>query len=84
MARRDRSFLAVMSSSRSDVVTQFVRLSVRPCFRPSPFFFLFVSLMFLLVLKSFDGVSRQFKECLNFIGSFKEVFRVFQGCFKDV
>ena len=40
--------------------------------------------MFLLVLKSFDGVSRQFKECLNLIGSFKEVFRVFQGCFKEV
>ena len=40
--------------------------------------------MFLLVLKSFDGVSRQFKECLNLNGSFKGVSRVFQGCFKGV
>ena len=43
-----------------------------------------MSLKFPLVLKSFNGVSRQFKECLNFNGSFKEVLRVFQGCFKDV
>ena len=70
-------FLAAMSSSRSDVVTQFVSSSV-------PFFFLLVSLKFLLVLKSFNGVSRQFKECLNFNESFKKVLRVFQGRFKDV
>ena len=44
-----------------------------------PLFFLLVSLKFLLVLKSFKGVSRQFKEHLNFNGSFKEVLRVFQG-----
>ena len=31
-------FLAAMSSSRSDVVTQFVRPSVRPFMFPSPFF----------------------------------------------
>ena len=71
-----------MSSSRSDVVTQSVRLFVFPFVRP--LFFLLVSLKFLLVLKSFNGVSRQFKECLKFNGSFKEVLRVFQGCFKDV
>ena len=54
-------------------------MSVRPSL-----FFLLVSLKFLLVLKSFNGASRQFKECLKFNGSFKEVLRVFQGCFKDV
>ena len=53
-----------------------VRSSGRSCFRPSPFFLL-VSLKFLLVLKSFNGVSRQFKECLKFNGSFKAVSRKF-------
>ena len=43
-----------------------------------------MSLKFLLVLKSFNGVSRQFKECLKFNGSFKEVLRLSQGCFKEV
>ena len=64
-------FLAAMSSSRSDVVTQFVF----PCFCVfvRPLFFLLVSLKFLLVLKSFNGVSRQFKGCLKFIGGFKDV-----------
>ena len=50
--------------------------SVRSCFRSSPFFLL-VSLKFLLDLKSFNGVSRQFKECLKFNGSFKAVPRKF-------
>ena len=50
----DKSFLAAMSSSRSDVVTQFVRLFVRPLF------FLLMSLEFYLVLKSFNGDSRKF------------------------
>ena len=76
-------------------------LSLSLCFRVfvcvfvHPLFFLLVSMKFLLVLKSFNGVSRQFKECLKFNGSFKEVLRVFQGvlkgvlrkfqeCFKDV
>ena len=56
---------------------------VRSCFRVSLrlLFFLSVSLKFPLVLKRFNGVSRQFKECLNFNGSFKEVFL---GSFKDV
>ena len=49
------------------------------CFRVfvRPLFFLLVSLMFLLILKSFNGVSRQFKECLKFNGSFKAVLRKF-------
>ena len=64
-----------MSSSRSDVVTQFVRPSVRVSVRP--LFFLLLSLEFLLVLKSFNGVSLQFKECLKFNGSFKAVSRKF-------
>ena len=68
-------FLAAMSSSRSDVVTKCVRVCVRPSV---PFFFLLVSLKFLLVLKSFYGVYRQFKECLM------EVSRVFQGSSKGV
>ena len=48
-----------------------------------------------LALKSFNGVSRLFKGCLKFQGSFKEVLRVFtesfkgvsrkfKGCFKEV
>ena len=68
-----------MSSSRSDVVTQ----SVCPCVCSS-LFFLLVSLKFLLVLKSFNGVSRQFKECLKFNGSFKAVSTMFKGCFNEV
>ena len=58
---------AAMSSSRSDVVTKSIRVFV------CPFFFLLVSLKFLLVLKSFNGVSRQFKGCLKIKGSFKDV-----------
>ena len=55
-------------------------------------FFLLVSLKFLLVLKSFNGVSRLFKGCLMFQGSFKQVLqsgfkglsRKLKGCFKEV
>ena len=53
---------------------------VRSCVRVSVFlslFFLLVSLKFLLVLKSFNGVSRLFKVCLKFKGSFKDVSRKF-------
>ena len=68
--------------------------SVRPSVRVS-LFFLLVSLKFSLALKSFNGVSRLFKGCLKFQGSFKEVLRVFtesfkgvsrkfKGCFKEV
>ena len=63
-------FLAAMSSSRSDIVTQFVRPSVHVSV---PFIFILVSLKFLLVLKSFNGVSRLSKVCLKFKGSFKDV-----------
>ena len=55
----------------------------RSCFRSS-LFFLLLSLKFLLVLKSVNGFSMQFKECLKFDGSFKEVLRVLQGCLKEV
>ena len=64
-----------MISSRSNIVTQFVR--------PSPFFLL-VSLKLFLVLKSVNGVSIKFKGCLKFKRCFKEVSRMFQGTFKDV
>ena len=69
-----------MSSSRSDVVTQFVRLFVCSFVRSFVFpslFFLLVSLKFLLDLKSFNGVSRLFTVCLKFKGSFKDVSRKF-------
>ena len=49
-----KHFLAAMSSSRSDIVTQFMFSFIRPLF------FLLVSLEFYLVLKSFNGVSRKF------------------------
>ena len=59
-----------MSSSRSDVVTQCVRV----CFRVSvPFF----SFSVIEVSSSFNGVSRLFKEYLKFKGSFKDVSRKF-------
>ena len=91
-------FLGAMSSSSSDVVTQFVfscfrvsvfsyfRVFMFSCFRVfvRPLFFLLVSLKFLLALKSFNGDSRQFKGCLRFNGSFKDVSRALQGCFKEV
>ena len=66
------TFLAAMSSSRSDDVTQSVCVSVRPSL-----FFLLVFLKFLLVFKSFNDVSRVFKGCLKFKGSFKDVSRKF-------
>ena len=59
----DNLFLAAMNSSRSDVVTHFIRLSVTKEFFQS--------------LKSFNGVSRVFKGCLKFKGSFKDVSRQF-------
>ena len=77
-----------MSSSRSDVVTQCVRPSDRPFFRP---FFSLVFMKFLLVLKCFYGVSRLFKGCLKFKGgsrmfqgNFNGVYRKFQGCLQKV
>ena len=68
-----------MSSSRSEVVTQFV----------CPF----VTKEFFFSLKSLNGVSRKLKGCLKlkgcfmeilFQGSFEGVYREFQGSFKGV
>ena len=75
-----------MSSSRSDGVTQFVRPSVLPFFRP---FFLLVSLEAVVFQGSFRGVSRMFQGCFKevsrkFQGRLKKVSRVFQGSFKGV
>ena len=78
--------LAAMSSSWYDVsLSVFVRSSFRPTF------FLLLSLEFLLVLKSFNGVLRLFKEYLKlnevsrmFPGSLKDVSRKFQECFTEV
>ena len=61
-----------MTLSLSPFVRPFVRVSVRP----SPFFLL-LSLKFLLVLKSVNGVSMQFEECLKFNESFEAVSRKF-------
>ena len=55
-----------------------VRSSVRTLF------FLLVSLKFFLVLKSFNCVSRKFKECWKFQGCLKEVSRMFQGSIRGV
>ena len=58
-----------MSSSRSDGVTKFVRLSVRP--------FLFFPLVSLKSVLHLD-VSRKFQGCFKKVsGCFKEVLRVF-------
>ena len=65
-----RSFLAVMSSSRSDNVTQFVCVFV-------PFFPFNVFGVFF-TFGCFKEVSRLFQK------SFKGVSRKFRGCFKDV
>ena len=62
-----------MSSSRSDVVTQFVYLFV------SLFVRSFVTNEFFLSPKHFNDVSRKFKGCLKFEGCFMEVSRIFQG-----
>ena len=64
-----------MTLSLSVCVRVFVLLSL---------FFLLVSLKFLLALKCFNCVSRLFKGCLKFKGSFKEVLRVFTESFKGV
>ena len=59
-----------MSSSRSDVVTQFVRP--------------FVTKEFFFSLKSFNGVSRKLKGCLKLKGCFMEILLMFQGSFEGV
>ena len=60
-------FLAVMSSSISDVVTQSVCKSVR----------LSVTKELFLSLNSFDSVSRKFEGCLKFEECLIEVSRKF-------
>ena len=70
-------FLAAMSSSRSDVVTQFVRSSVHPL----------VMKEFFFSLRGYKGVSRKSNGCFYevsrmFHASFMD--RKFQGCFKKV
>ena len=66
-------FLAAMSSSRSDVVTQFVCLSVRS-------FVPFFSFSVFEVLSS----PKEFQWCFKKVLSVFEVSGMFQGSFKDV
>ena len=72
-----------MSSSRSDVVTQCVRPSVRSFVRSS----LFSSLSAFEVLSSPKEFQWCFKKVLSVFevsGCFKEASRMFQGSFKGV
>ena len=64
-----KTFLAAMSSSRSDVVTKFVRSCVP--------FFSFSVLEVLSSPKEFQWCFRQFKGCLKFKGSFEDVLKKF-------
>ena len=64
-------------------------MTLSSCFRVfvcASHFFLLVSFKFLIVVKSLDGGSRQFKGCLKFKISrkFKGCFKEFQRCFKEV
>ena len=70
--RVQQSILAAMSSSRSDVVTQFVCSFVRS----SPFF----SFSVLGVLSS----PKEFQWCFKKELRVFEVYRMFQGSFNDV
>ena len=71
-------FLAAMSSSRSDVVTQYVFPCFRVCCRPSPFSVLEVATSPKEFQWCFKEVSRVFQ------GSFREISRVFKKSSKDV
>ena len=83
-------FLAVMSSSRSDVVTKCFRSSVLPY----PFFSLEFSKtqVYFECQGSFKGVFRKFQGCFKKISrsfkgvsrKFQGVSRKFQGCFTEV
>ena len=78
-------FLAAMSSSRSDVVTQSVRLSVCPFVRSFVTFFLSLVSLKSVASNSVKGIYFE-SRCVSrvFQGSFKGVTRKFQGCFKEV
>ena len=56
--KKSKAFLAAMSSSRSDIVIQFVCALFCVCV-------LSFSFSVLGVLKSFDGVSNNFKGCFK-------------------
>ena len=76
-----------MSSSRSDVVTQFVcsfvRPSVRPFVRPS-LFFSFSVFEVLSSPKEFQWCFKKVLSVFEVSGCFKEASRMFQGSFKGV
>ena len=62
-------------------------MTLSSCFRVfvcASHFFLLVSFKFLIVVKSLDGGSRQFKGCLKYNGSFKNASMKFKECFKEV
>ena len=79
------TFSAAMNSSRSDIVTQFVRSSVT-----KEFFNAKRGKEVTMVFQgSFNGVSRKFHRCFKkvsrtFQKRFKVVSRKFQGCLKKV
>ena len=85
------TFLAVMSSSRSDIVTPFVRLSVRSY----PYFYFEALeanldvLMFLVFHQCFTIVSQVFHQCVTsvspaFCQCFTRILPVFRQCFARV
>ena len=76
-------FLAAMSSSRSDVVTQFVCSSVRSFVRPS-LFFSFSVFEVLSSPKEFQWCFKKVLSVFEVSGCFKEASRMFQGSFKGV
>ena len=72
-----KEFLAAMSSSRSDVVTQSVSSLVSPLVKKKSFF----------SLSSYKGVSRKSNGCFNEVSRMfhaRFMDRKFQGCFEKV
>ena len=69
-------FLAAMSSSRSDDVTQSVCLCVT--------FFYIEAIKALDCFKSVVIVFEVFPDCLKGVGCFLSVSSLFEGCFKSV
>ena len=82
-------FLAAMSSSRSDGVTQFVHLSVRLSVFPILFTWMFLEWWeSLRASRQFKSDSRRSQACFKHVLSmfqayFKQVSRMFQGHLKD-